>query len=277
LRFNYAVSAEYTDVNDYAEAFVFNNYNRLFRGNRTLENALSHNYNLTYFSFNLFNYTNISGSLNYSRRINGYKSNTQIIAINQVSSPFNIDSNFPDETYSAVGRFSKRIKKIQFNASANVSLAKSNNVVNDIVRESESFTQNYRGSVRTNFRNWPNFEGGYVLSVNNYDNGGLEQKFYTHRPFVNVDLRFLKDFTFDAEWEYYKYTNEGNTVDNSYSFVNANLYYRKGESPWEFQLQATNILDTEAINSDSFNEQFNTTSQYFVLPRILMFVVKYEL
>ncbi len=277
LRFNYAVSAEYTDVNDYAEAFVFNNYNRLFRGNRNLENALSHNYNLTYFSFNLFNYTNISGSLNYSRRINGYKSNTQIIAINQVSSPFNIDSNFPDETYSAVGRFSKRIKKIQFNASANVSLAKSNNVVNDIVRESESFTQNYRGSVRTNFRNWPNFEGGYVLSVNNYDNGGLEQKFYTHRPFVNVDLRFLKDFTFDAEWEYYKYTNEGNTVDNSYSFVNANLYYRKGESPWEFQLQATNILDTEAINSDSFNEQFNTTSQYFVLPRILMFVVKYEL
>ena len=77
LRFNYAVSAEYTDVNDYAEAFVFNNYNRLFRGNRNLENALSHNYNLTYFSFNLFNYTNISGSLNYSRRINGYKSNTQ--------------------------------------------------------------------------------------------------------------------------------------------------------------------------------------------------------
>ena len=39
LRFNYAISAQYTDVNDYAEAFVFNNYNRLFRGNRNLENS----------------------------------------------------------------------------------------------------------------------------------------------------------------------------------------------------------------------------------------------
>ena len=113
LRFNYALSAEYTDVNNFAEAYVFNNYNRMFRGNRLLENAFSHSYNLTYFSFNLFNYTNISGSLNYTRRLKGIKNNTQIVAINQVTVPQNIDSNFPDETFSAFGRFSKRIKKIE--------------------------------------------------------------------------------------------------------------------------------------------------------------------
>jgi len=277
LRFNYAISSQYTDVNNYAEAFVFNNYNRLFRGNRDLENALSHNYSLTYFSFNLFNNTNVSGNLNYTRRLNGFKSNSQIIAINQVSSPFNIDSNFPDETFSATGRFGKRIKKFQLNVSGTLALNKSNNFINDQIRESESFTQNYSGSVRTNFRDWPNFEAGYRLNVNQYDNGGTSQTFYTQRPFANVDIRFLKDFTFDAEWDYYNYSNDTNTVDNTYSFVNANLYYQKGDSPWEFSVQATNILDTEFINSDSFNEEFNTTSQYFVLPRILMFVVKYDL
>jgi len=277
LRFNYAISSQYTDVNNYAEAFVFNNYNRLFRGNRDLENALSHNYSLTYFSFNLFNNTNVSGNLNYTRRLNGFKSNSQIIAINQVSSPFNIDSNFPDETFSATGRFGKRIKKFQLNVSGTLALNKSNNFINDQIRESESFTQNYSGSVRTNFRNWPNFEAGYRLNINQYDNGGSTQTFYTQRPFANVDIRFLKDFTFDAEWDYYNYNNDENTVDNTYSFVNANLYYQKGDSPWEFSVQATNILDTEFINSDSFNEEFNTTSQYFVLPRILMFVVKYDL
>jgi len=277
LRFNYAISSEYTDVNDYAEAFVFNNYNRLFRGNRFLENALAHSYNLTYFSFNLFNYTNVSGSLNYNRRINGFKSNTDIIAINQVTSPFNIDSNFPDETFSAFGRFSKRIKKVQFTLGANASLNKSNNFVNDEIRESKSLTQSYNGSVRTNFKEWPNFETGYRININDYDNGGLKQTFYTQRPFANIDMRFLKDFTFDAEWEFYDYTNDDNTVENRYSFVNANLYYKKGDSPWEFKVQATNILDTKSINNDSFNEQYNTTTQYFVLPRIVMFVVKYEL
>ena len=277
LRFNYSISAQYTDVNDYAEAFVFNNYNRLFRGNRNLENSLSHSYSLTYFSFNLFNYTNISGNVSYNRRINGFKNDTEIIAINQVSNPFNIDSNFPDETFSAFARFSKRVKKLQFNLQANASLNTSNNLINDRVLESKSLTQNYRASVRSSFRDWPNFEVGYRLVVNQYDNGGNEQTFYTQRPFANVDINFLKDFTLSAEWDYYNYTNDENTVDNQYSFFNANLYYQQGESPWEFRIQANNILDTDFINNDSFNEQFNTTSQYFVLPRIVMLIVKYDL
>jgi hypothetical protein len=131
--------------------------------------------------------------------------------------------------------------------------------------------------VRSNFREWPNFEAGYRLTVNRYDNGGLEQTFYTQRPYANMDINFLKHFSLNAEWDYYKYSNEENTVKNNYSFFNATLYYQKGESPWEFSVQATNILDTEFTNNDSFNEQFSTTSQYFVLPRIVMFVVKYDL
>ncbi|MBZ0327038.1 MAG: carboxypeptidase-like regulatory domain-containing protein [Altibacter sp.] len=277
LRFNYAISSEYTDVNDYAQSYVFNNYNNLFRGNRFLENALSHTYNLTYFSFNMFNYTNISGSLNYSRRLNGFKRNTAIQGISQVSSLFNSDSNFPDETFSAFARFSKTIKKLQFGLNANVSLNKSNNIVNDEIRESQSLTQAYRGSVRSNFRKWPNFEVGYRLSLNDYDNGGLQQTFFTHRPYANLDMRFLKDFNLTAEWDYYVYNDEAKTVENKYSFVNANLYYQKGDSPWEFQIQASNILDTGFIDTDSFNEQYNTTSQYLVLPRIVMFIVKYDL
>lgn len=290
LRFNYALAAEYTDVINYAEAYVFNNYNRIFRGNRFLENAISHTYNLTYFNFNLFSYTNISGNISYTRRLEGIKNNTNIIAINQVSSPVNLNSNFPDETVSAFGRFSKRVKKIEFIANANVAYLKSNNIIQSLpggggatdedtqnIRTSESFTQNYRGSVRSNFKEWPNFEVGYALTLNDYDNGGLEQTFYTHQPFANVDIQFLKDFTFDAEWNYYNYTNKDNTVDNSYSFVNANLYYQKGDSPWEFSIRGTNLLNTEFLNNDSFNDQFNTTSQYFVLPRIMMLVVRYNL
>ena len=277
IRFNYAISANYTDVNDFAEGYVFNNYNRLFRGNRELENALSHTYNLTYFSFNLFNYTNISGNINYSRRIDAIKTRSEIAGINQVSSPVNIDSNFPDETLSVFGRFSKRIKKLQFALNANVAVSNTFNNINTEVRESKSLTQSYRASVRSSFRDWPNFEVGYRYVANEYDNGGLKQTFFTNRPYANVNVQFLKDFNLVAEWDYYRYTNDAKTVENKYSFVNADLYYRKGESPWEFAVQATNILDTSFLNNDSFNDQFNTTSQYFVLPRIVMFVVKYDL
>jgi hypothetical protein len=286
LRFNYAIQSQYSDVNNYARGYVFNNYNRLYRGNRDLENALSHTYNLTYFSFNLFNYTNVSGNINYTRRIDAIKTKTAIdngnpnnIAINQVSTPVNVDSNFPDETLSVFGRFSKTIKKVQFNLNANFALSNTFNFINDEIRESKSTTQNYRASVQTNFREWPNLEVGYRLNINEYDNGGLVQTYYTNRPYANLNLQFLKDFQLNVEWDYYDYSNKENTVENKYSFVNADLYYQKGDSPWEFTIQATNILDTSFINQDSFNEQFNTTTttQYFVLPRIVMFIIKYNL
>ncbi|MFK5983709.1 MAG: carboxypeptidase-like regulatory domain-containing protein [Flavobacteriaceae bacterium] len=277
LRFNYSISQDYTDVNNYAEAYVFSDYNRMFRGNRNLENSLSHNYNLTYFSFNMFNYTNFNGSINYSRRIESVKYNSLLVGINQVSTPINMDSNFPDETFSGFGQFSKRIKKIQFNASARVSYSTTFNNINANITESTSFTQNYKASVRSNFRDWPNFEVGYSAIINDYENGGSPQTFYTHSPFANVDVKFLKHFTFTADWNFYNYSDKANTVENQYSFLDANLYFQKGDSPWEFKIQATNILDTEFTNSDSFNDEFNTTTQYFVLPRIVMFVVKYDL
>lgn len=287
IRFNYAVTASYTDINNFAEAYVFNNYNRLFRGNRFLENSLAQSFNLSYFSFNMFNYMNIGANVNYSRTVDGIKSNSNIVAINQVNSPVNIDSNFPDESLSASVRFGKRIKKIQFSTSANLALNKSNNIIQqrdleggtleEVIQLSESFTQSYRSSLRSSFREWPNFEVGYNIIINDYNNGGLEQKFYTQQPYVNVDVNFLKHFSLSANWDFYNYRNDDRSVENDYSFLNATMYYQKGDSPWEFSIQATNILNNEATNNDSFNDQFNTTSQYFVLPRIMMLVVKYDL
>ncbi|HET8803525.1 MAG TPA: carboxypeptidase-like regulatory domain-containing protein, partial [Aequorivita sp.] len=177
LRFNYAITAEYSDVNNYAQGYVFNNYNRLFRGNRELENSLSNSYSLTYFSFNLFNYTNIGGNLSYTRRIDAIKTNTELVGINQVSSPVNFDSNFPDETFSAVGRFSKTIKKVQFKLDAAVFLSKTNNTINEEIQESQSLTQNYNASILSNFKSFPNFEVGYRFMKNDYDNGGSTQIF----------------------------------------------------------------------------------------------------
>lgn len=277
IRLNYSIQAQYTDVNNFAEGYVFNNYNRLFRGNRELENAFSHSYSINYFSFNMFNYTNVSGSVNYTRRTDAIKTNTQIAGISQTSTPINLMSNFADETLSAFGRFSKNIKKIRIGLGANVTWSKFNNIINQDVRESISLTQSYNGSLRTSFREWPNIELGYRATINNYDNAGVESTFTTHQPFVNFDAVFLENFTFNTEWSYYNYSNQGNTIENTYSFLDASLYYQEKDSPWEYQLQATNILDVDFINNDSFNENFNSTSQFRVLPRIIMLIVRYEL
>lgn len=291
LSFNYRMQTSFTDVNQLAEALVFNNYNSLFQGNSALENSLSHNLSLRYFSFNMFNYTNISGSVNYNKRIDQIRNLSEFLLVanpdfsanssdefiqstNRVSTPFN--SNFADESVSANGRFERAFGKLKASLSGNFSYSKFNQFVNNQQSVNESFTQSYRSRLSTNFRDAPNVEIGYNLKVNDYMQGGGNSKFYTHSPFINFDAYFLKGFTFKADYSYFNYKNEVETLNN-YSFFDASLAYQKKDSKWEYKLGATNILDTESLNRDSTNALFTSTSEYFIQPRYLVLSVKYDL
>ncbi|MEG3658085.1 carboxypeptidase regulatory-like domain-containing protein [Arenibacter palladensis] len=275
IRFNYRVSRSFTDVNSFAEAYVLNNYNSVYSGNRDLESALNHNLSLNFFSFNMFNFTNIFGNVTYTKRIDALKSSSEIIGINRIGTTIN--SNLEDESLSANGRYQRTFGKIKASVGANVSWSATNNIVDLEPRRSESFTQNYTSSLATNFRNAPNLEVGYRYNVNNYDNGGRNTTFYTNQPYAKFDANFLKSFIFTLDYDYYKYMDKDNTIDNTYSFLEGNLSYQKNGSPWEFGIKGTNLLGTDTLNRDSTNELFFTTSAYFIQPRYILFTVKYDL
>lgn len=274
LNLSYRMQTNFTDVNQLAEGLVFNNYNSLFQGNRALENALSHNVNLSYFSFNMFNYTNVFGFVNYSKRIDQVRTSINPSSIFQVSSPFN--SNFADETVTANGRFERTFGKLKASLGGTFNYSKFNQIVNDERSINESFTQSYRARFSTNFRNAPNFEIGYNLSINDYEQGAGRSKFYTHSPFANVDVYFLKSFVFKADYSYFNYRNETETINN-YSFLDASLGYQKKDSRWEYTLGVTNILDTKSLNQDNSSVGLISTSEYFIQPRYAVLSVKYDL
>ncbi|WP_103072471.1 carboxypeptidase-like regulatory domain-containing protein [Aquimarina sediminis] len=274
LRFNYSMSTEYTDINRLARGYVFNNYNSLFRGNRNLENAVYDNYSLDYFSFNMFSYTNIFAQVRYSNRHNPIKSTSIFEGINRVDTPVN--SYLADQTLSTNGRFNRTFGKIEGRLEVNVSWSEFNNIINTLPSKSKSFTQTYKTEWATNFRKGPNFDLGYRLSVNNYDNNGTKNTFYTNQPFVRLDWTFAKGFLLKSSYNYYNYRNRDVAL-NEYSFWDADLFYQKSNSKWEYKLSATNILNTESINRDSFNELYNSTSSYMVQPRYWIISIKYNL
>jgi len=291
LNFNYRMQTSFTDVNQLAEASVLNNYNALYQGNRNLEESLSHNINLSYFSFNMFNYTNVHAFLNYTKRIDQIRSRSEFLLVpnpdfpddsdeefiqttNRISTPFN--SNFADESFMANGRFERTFGKIKASLRGSFSYSKFNQIVNNEQRVNESFTQSYRTRISTNFRNAPNVEIGYNLTINDYNQGGERSKFFTNSPFINVDAYILKSFTFRADYTYYNYKTKEQTL-NDYSFFDASIAYQKKDSKWEYTIGVTNILDTESLNQDNLGTFFTSTSEYFIQPRYVVFSVKYDL
>ncbi|CAL2091068.1 TonB-dependent receptor [Tenacibaculum sp. 190524A05c] len=280
LRLNYSQQVSFTDINRVAESFVFNNYNRLYSGNRELESSLSHNVNLSYFSFNMFNYTNVFASVNYSKLIDAVKGATVFSGVDQVSS--SINSAFPDETISANANFQKSYRKFKVTLGGNLAYSVSNNLFfsgqtgQNENRESNSLTQSYRTRFSTNFREFPNFDVGYNVSINKYDQGGIVNTFTTHSPFINFDTFITDDLVFNTSYTYNNFRNQSTTL-NDYSFWDADLTYQKGDSKWEYKIKATNLLNTKSLNQDDSNTIFNSSSVYIVQPRFVTFNITYNL
>lgn len=272
LTYNFSITNDFTDINKFAEGYTFTNYNSLFRGNRNLENALLQTHSLRYFKYNMFNFENIFANINYTRKVDAVKSIANFDGINQSSTPYN--SNFADETLSGAASYGRSFAK-NYKASVNLGLlwSKFNNIQNTTPKTTESFTQSYTAKLSTNYKNFPNLEVGYNLTVNDYET----TTFYTEKPFARLDYYFLNSFSFVAEYEFYHYTNNTKTVDNEYDFLSASLIYQKKDSKFEYKLSATNLLNTTSLNDDSYSQFQTRTSQYTVQPRYLILSLKYNL
>ena len=111
---------------------------------------------------------------------------------------------------SANFRYGKTYSRLKTNFRANISNSIFNNIVNDAQIKSESLSHSYQASVASKFKDAPNFEIGYQKSFSEYSNTGST----TDRPFANMEIGFLKNFILTADYSYYNYKNDENTVKN---------------------------------------------------------------
>ncbi|MDA8572382.1 TonB-dependent receptor family protein [Flavobacteriaceae bacterium] len=277
LNLTYSMQTQFTDVSNFASGLVLNNYNALFSGSPALENALSHNINLFYYSFNMFNYTNVFASINYNKSIDNIRTESifQPGSVIRVSSPFN--SPFADESVTANGRFQRTFGKIRGTIRANFNYSKFNQFIQNRRSVNENFSQTYRAQVRTNFRTAPNLDVSYRYTIQDNNLGENSTKFFTKSPTIELDALFLKSFTFRTDYSYNDFSDENSTI-NTFEFWNASLSYRKDEdSKFEYEVKATNLLDTRAQSQSSAGTVSVSATEYFIQPRYITFRVRYEL
>ena len=277
LNLNYRMQTQFTDVSNFASGLVLNNYNSLFSGNPYLENALSHNVSLFYYSFNMFNYTNVFASLNYNKSIDNIRTQSvfQPGSVIRVSTPFN--SPFADESMNASGRFQRTFGKIRGTLRANLNYSIFNQFIQNRRSENETFSQTYRAQIRTNFRTAPNLDLSYRYTIQDNNLGQNSTKFFTKSPTIELDALFLKSFTFKTDYSFNDFSDEVGTI-NTFEFWNASLSYRKDEdSKFEYELRATNLLDTRSQNQSNAGNISVSATEYFIQPRYITLRIRFEL
>ncbi|MFY0712553.1 carboxypeptidase regulatory-like domain-containing protein [Seonamhaeicola sp. NFXS20] len=274
LQFNYRMSNQFTDVTNIARGLVLNSFDNLSYGNPELQNGLSHNLTLRYRSFNLFNYTNVFATVNYSKNIDQIRSIANFENVISTSTYFN--SQFADESLSASGRWQRTFGKIRTGLSANFNYSLNNQFIEDRQSESKSFSQTYRPEIRTNFNEAPNIRLRYTYSVTNTDQGTRNTKIIRNAPSVSFDAYIWDSLTFVTD---YAYTNQDvDGESESYQSWDARLAYRKNQdSKWEFEVNASNLLNIDANINNNVGTFSVSNSSTFILPRFVTFRVIYSL
>lgn len=277
LRFSYRQQVNFTDVNQIARGIVANDYDSFFFGNSDLINATSHNLNLNYFSFNLFNYSNVNAGITYNKTIDAIRTDSDFDQV--VSTSTSINSPFEDETFNARLFLGKTFKKIRTRIGGAFNYSKFFQFLNDEVNTNIAYTQTYFTSFGTNFQKAPNVSLSYNLSYRDQDNSAQNfvNKSVNHAPSLSFDAYIWDAVTLKTDYTFNEQRVNGD-FQNSFKIWNASLAYRKNrDAKWEYEVRASNILGTDsriAVNNNNFAFSVNET---FILPRLITFRMIYSL
>jgi len=275
LSLNYDIRADFTDIQNFAQGIIVRSYNNLFAGNPMLRNSMYHNVALNYVNFNMYNFLNIYGGLNYSQRLDDVSSIIQFDGLERINVPINIDE--ANEVISGFASIDKRFDALRVGLNANWSRNITNNIISDTRNRNNAFNQSYKGTLNT--RLWKIFQLqlAYQVSLSDYSGQGNSNSFANHQPSANLEFDFLKGFTFEVDYQYNNYVNNGTGNSQVYDLMDAQLRYRKEGSPWEFKVEGMNLFNTRGVRLDSFNSSLISTYEYFIQKRYWLFTVMFDL
>ena len=275
LRFRYRQQYRFPQANRLVGNFVLNSFNSVLRGNPALQNQRIHSYSLTYYKFSLFRGLNLNTGIFYNRASQSIKNTTALDGIDQFVTYTMF--NEPENSVRANFSFSKKINTIKLGVETNANYNEFFQLVNNDVSKNFSRSFSLEGNMETFFEVWPNIEIGYSYEPSTFATLNNRNQFANSEFFAIIDYSFLTDFDFKADYRRASYENKGQNLMNTFDLANASLFYQKEDSPWGFELSATNVFDVQFKRQNSFSDFLISDQTTFIMPRIVMFKIAYKL
>ena len=241
IQLNYSLKTSFSDASKFANRFYLQSYNSVFRGNEGLENNLYHNARIYYSRFSLYRGLMMHASFN---------GNTHI---------------------------EKSIKKIKYKFDVGFTNSSYIQEIDAILQTNKNNSYNYEVGFETLFDNFPTIEVGLKTDIGKFISSNNTSKFITTTPFLNIDYDFLKGFVFNFDYTKSNYQNKTLGQKNVYEIANATLSYKTENSAWSYKITAQNIFNAQFKQSNSFSDYLVSDSKTFILPRIIMFSIGYNL
>ena len=127
------------------------------------------------------------------------------------------------------------------------------------------------------FDNFPTIEIGLKRSIGNFTASANTSKIVTTETFITIDYDFLEGFIFNFDYRKSNYQNKTLGQKNTYEIANTTLSYKNENSAWSYKLTARNMFNAQFKQSNSFSDFLTSDRKTFILPRVIMLSVSYNL
>jgi len=149
--------------------------------------------------------------------------------------------------------------------------------IDNATQTNKNNSYNYELGFDTMFDDFPRIEAGITRDIGHFISSLNMSKFMTTVPFETIYYRFLDGFIFNFDHRKSIYENKDLSHKNSYEIANATWSYKNEDSAWSYKVSAQNMFNTQFKQSNRFLEYVVLDTKTFILPRILMFSVGYNL
>ncbi len=275
IQINYNLKTSFSDASKFANRFYLQSYNSVFRGNEEIENNLFHAARIYYSRFSLYRGLMMFASLNYNKQIRGVRNTVDFNDINQFLTVKMFDN--PSEDWRGNINIQKSINNLKYKVDVGFNNSKYIQELNNNIQTNTNNNYDYELGIETLFDNFPTIEIGLKRSIGNFTASTNTSKFVTTEPFITIDYDFLEGFIFNFDYRQSKYQNKTLGQKNTYEIANATLSYKGENSAWSYKITAQNMFNTQFKQSNSFSDFLISDRKTFILPRIVMFSIGYNL
>ena len=255
--------------------FMLANFNSVFKGNKNLTYERYNIYFLSYYKFSMFRGSHLNVSIVYHKKTKSIKNTTELQGIEQFRT-FTMFS-IPENNITGRFDFSKKINHVKYGIKTSASFNEYYRIVNTNSSKNSSKTIMATGKAETFFKKLPNFEIGYTYSLSVYKTTLSKSNFNNNSFFTNLDYSFLKDFRIKIDYSYVSYTNKRRGSNKIFNNVDASIFYQKEDSSWSFELNTTNIFNTQFKQQSSFTDFLISDQSAYILPRTVLLKISYKL
>ncbi|WP_178986307.1 TonB-dependent receptor [Winogradskyella helgolandensis] len=283
IQFNYNLKTSFSDASRFTNQFYLQSYNSVFRGNENLENNLFHSLNIRYSRFSLYRGLVLFANLSYNKQIRGVR-NSVVFDTSNPNPSQQINQfltaklfNNASEDFIANIHLEKDIKNIKYKFDVGYNDSRFIQEIDNNIETNINRSYNYEVGLETLYEKFPTIELGINQDIGRFISHNTTSKFITTVPFAKIDYYFMNGFIFNFEYRKNIYNNKDFSQKNSYEIANTSLSFNKENSAWSFKISGQNLFDARFKQSNRFSDYLVSDTKTFILPRILMFSVGYNL